>query len=160
ERGGRRVPAEGVGEVVVAHEGDEAPDLSLVGLSSEIGGHRGKSVHRPLRRLAALDALLREELLRRLLRGRALARRSQLHDGVLLLAHGGHRLRRVLRLPSWRELDLELQLRMEEELSLEEALPRILAVDEPVDDLQVLVAADLGAREVVLDLLEPLLGRA
>src|SRR5207237_10263729 len=130
--------------------------LPLVGLSREIGGHGGKPVHGPLRRLAALDSLLREELLRRLLGGCPLTRRRELYDGVLLLAHGGHRLRRVLRLPSLRELDLELQLRMEEELSLEEALPRILAVHEPVDGLQVLVAPDLGAAEVVFDLLEPL----
>jgi len=92
-----------------------------------------------------LDPLLREEPARRLFRRRAVGEGEGDHR-VLCLAHPHHGLLLVLRLEAPRERELEAEVRVVEGVLPEEALPRVLAEDHPVEAAQVLRAVHDRAR--------------
>src|SRR5262249_35437791 len=124
-------------------------DCPLLRLRREVARRRRETVDARGRSVARLDALLRQELTRRLARG-GLARERELDDRVLIRATRHHGLRRGLGLPSLRESDLEAEIGMEEAGSLEVPLPRILPERESLDVLEILVPVDDRVRQILV----------
>ena len=82
--------------------------------------------------------------------GRALSHR-ELNHRVLLSTHGQDRLLGILHLPSARDPELELQLRVVERSVLEISLARVLPVYQPVDVSQKGVLVHDHARQIAVE---------
>ncbi len=146
----------------VGHERDLARENALLGGGLEECRVGRQAADRVSAGAARLDALLREELARRLFRRRPRGE-GERDDGVLRLAHPHHGLLLVLRLEATRECQLEAEVRVVEGIFPEETLPRVVAEDHSVELLEVLAAMNErargpGAGDLPLDPCRPVLG--